>query len=153
MLSLSLDSLGIPFLLCNAVFVFRSSGESPFYSIMLSLSLDHLGDFPFYSVILSFSLDHLGDLGVDWYQDSMEQNCKRSVKRSCWCNQTQQPPFTSDVRTVVEVLLYVHRNRRLIRDGSPGRPPRLSHSSWNLPEQSHCIRKCMRMCRCVSVVC
>ena len=30
----------------------------------------------------------------------------------------------------VEVLLYVHRNRRLItiRDGSPGRPPRLSHS-------------------------
>ena len=31
---------------------------------------------------------------------------------------------------VVQVLLYVHRNRRLIRDGSPGRPPRLSHSSW-----------------------
>ena len=27
------------------------------------------------------------------------------------------------------VLLYAHRNRRLIRDGSPGRPPRLSHSS------------------------
>ena len=25
----------------------------------------------------------------------------------------------------VEVLLYVHRNRRLFRDGSPGRPPRL----------------------------
>ena len=30
------------------------------------------------------------------------------------------------------VLLYVHRNRRLIRDGSPGRSPRLSHSSWSL---------------------
>ena len=30
---------------------------------------------------------------------------------------------------LVEVLLYVHRNRRFIRDGSPGRPPRLSHSS------------------------
>ena len=29
---------------------------------------------------------------------------------------------------VVEVLLYVHRNRRFIRDGSPGRPPRLSHN-------------------------
>ena len=29
----------------------------------------------------------------------------------------------------VEMLLYVQRNRRLIRDGSPGRPPRLSHSS------------------------
>ena len=33
---------------------------------------------------------------------------------------------------VVEALLYVHRNRRLIRDGSPGRTPRLSHSSWAL---------------------
>ena len=31
---------------------------------------------------------------------------------------------------VVEVLLYVHRNHRLItRDGSPGRTLRLSHSS------------------------
>ena len=29
----------------------------------------------------------------------------------------------SGVAVVVEVLLYVHRNRRLIRDGSPGRPP------------------------------
>ena len=33
---------------------------------------------------------------------------------------------------VVEVLLYVHRNRRLIRDASPGRPPRPSHSSLSL---------------------
>ena len=33
---------------------------------------------------------------------------------------------------VVEVVFYVHRNRRFIRDGSPGRPPRLSHSSWAL---------------------
>ena len=33
---------------------------------------------------------------------------------------------------MVEELLYVHRNRRLIRDGSPGRPPGLSHSSWAL---------------------
>ena len=30
---------------------------------------------------------------------------------------------------LVEVLLYVHRNRRFIRDGSQGRPHRLSHSS------------------------
>ena len=29
----------------------------------------------------------------------------------------------------VQVLLYVQRNRRLIRDGSPEPPPRLSHSS------------------------
>ena len=34
--------------------------------------------------------------------------------------------------TVGWVLLYVHRNRRPIRDGSPGRPPRLWHSSWGL---------------------
>ena len=33
---------------------------------------------------------------------------------------------------LVEVLLYVHRNHRFIRDGSPGRPPQLSHSSWTL---------------------
>ena len=32
----------------------------------------------------------------------------------------------------VEVVVYVHRNRRFIRDGSPGRPLRLSHSSWAL---------------------
>ena len=30
------------------------------------------------------------------------------------------------------MLLYVHRNRRLIRDGSPGRPPRLSHTAPEL---------------------
>ena len=47
-------------------------------------------------------------------------------------------PFTapacniSGLEVVVEVLLHVHRNRRLIRDGNPGRPPRLSHSSWAL---------------------
>ena len=33
------------------------------------------------------------------------------------------------VCSLVEVLLDVHRSRRFIRDGSPGRPPRLSHSS------------------------
>ena len=33
------------------------------------------------------------------------------------------------VVVVVEVLLYVpHRNRSFIRDGSPGLPPRSSHS-------------------------
>ena len=37
---------------------------------------------------------------------------------------------------VVGVSLYVHRNPRLIRDGSPGRPPRLSHSSWTLSYES-----------------
>ena len=33
------------------------------------------------------------------------------------------------VVVVVEVLLYVLTNRKFIRDGSSGRPPRLSHSS------------------------
>ena len=28
-----------------------------------------------------------------------------------------------------EMLLYIDRNCRLIRDGSPGRPPQFSHSS------------------------
>ena len=36
------------------------------------------------------------------------------------------------------VLLYVHRNRWFIRDGSPGRPPGLSHSSWALLNCSFC---------------
>ena len=36
------------------------------------------------------------------------------------------------VRLIAEVLLYIHRTRRFIRDGSPGWPPRLSHSSWAL---------------------
>ena len=36
------------------------------------------------------------------------------------------------VRVHGSMLLYVHRNRRLIRGGSPGRPPWLSHSSWTL---------------------
>ena len=40
-------------------------------------------------------------------------------------------PGTVDlvVIVVVEVLLNVHRNRRFIRDGISGRPPRLSYNS------------------------
>ena len=38
---------------------------------------------------------------------------------------------------VVQVFLYVHRNRRFIKDGSPGRPPRLSHSSCAPMETRH----------------
>ena len=49
---------------------------------------------------------------------------------------------------VVEVLFYVHRNRRFIRDGSPGRPHRLSHSSWALVSMRlrikwQCVNWCM----------
>ena len=49
----------------------------------------------------------------------------------------------------VEVLLYVHRNRRLIRDGSPERPPPLSHSFWALPDtkrQSHHVKRWSAVC-------
>ena len=35
----------------------------------------------------------------------------------------------------LSVMLYVHGNRRFIRDGSPGRPPRLSQSSWALTQR------------------
>ena len=45
----------------------------------------------------------------------------------------RHPSFSEpDIIVVVKVLLYVHRNRRPVRDGSPGRPSRLSHSSWTL---------------------
>ena len=46
-----------------------------------------------------------------------------------------RPKYWVTSRFVLEVgwvFFYVHRNRRLIRDGSPGRPPWLSHSSWAL---------------------
>ena len=50
------------------------------------------------------------------------------VQRRSWTQFGQCHPVCS---IVVEVLLYVHRNRRFIKlgDGSIGRPPRLSHSS------------------------
>ena len=43
------------------------------------------------------------------------------------------------VQVLLKVLLYVNRNRRLIRDGSPGRPPRLSHCSLALPSSIACL--------------
>ena len=44
-------------------------------------------------------------------------------------------------KTAWVLPLYVHRNRRLIRDGSPERPLRLSQSSWVLlkPLQDICL--------------
>ena len=48
------------------------------------------------------------------------------------------------------MLLYVRRNRRLIRDVSPGRPPRLSHSSWALICQ-HSWLLALKPLRCVCV--
>ena len=48
--------------------------------------------------------------------------------------------FTSTACRCCWVLPYVHRNRRLIRDGSPGRPPRLSHSSCAMTSTVETIR-------------
>ena len=49
--------------------------------------------------------------------------------RPAWLSHS---PWALCILVVGWVLLYVHRNRRLIRDGSPGRPPRRSHSSLAL---------------------
>ena len=49
-------------------------------------------------------------------------HCYSADQKTCLCLSIQFD----------EVLFYVHRNCRLIRDGSPGRPPRLSFSSWTL---------------------
>ena len=59
-----------------------------------------------------------------WWQHSMAPRWLLQSSFVVW-----QYSWTTQ-RWSVEVLLYVHRNRRLIRDGSPGQPPRLSHSSW-----------------------
>ena len=55
-----------------------------------------------------------------------------SFLRDCFsvCQSVTARRLNKEEVVVVEVLLYVHRNHRLIRDGSPGWPPRLSHSSW-----------------------
>ena len=54
----------------------------------------------------------------------------------CWSSDrirtvliTDLPEIKTLIHGLVEVLLYVHRNRMFIRDGCPGRPPRLSHTS------------------------
>ena len=49
-------------------------------------------------------------------------------------------------------LPYVHRNRRLIRDGGPGRPPRLSHSFWVLMHgRCRSVQWCTLACLTVKI--
>ena len=60
---------------------------------------------------------------------------QRKLCLFCICRQSEETAITqcltkSGQMRVGWVLHYVHRNRRLIRDWSPGRPPRLSQSSW-----------------------
>ena len=55
--------------------------------------------------------------------------------RNTWWQNVYSPHITTgwlDVKHWVDVLLYIHRNHRFIRDGSPEWPPGLSHSSWAL---------------------
>jgi len=55
-----------------------------------------------------------------------------SGKTGCWMNYQSSITFPGQSGLMVEVLLYIHRNRRFIRDRSPGCPPWPSHSSWPL---------------------
>ena len=50
------------------------------------------------------------------------------IKEAVWTWSVEALLYCVILR-LFEVFLYVHRYRRFIRDGSPGRPPRLSHSS------------------------
>jgi len=62
-----------------------------------------------------------------WWSISCHTNTTFShFVRSEWVKPLPCPP------TCCWVLLYVHRNHRFIRDGSPGWPHQLSHSSWAL---------------------
>ena len=58
----------------------------------------------------------------------VKQHLKKKKKKK-----GEEPELRSCVKdeedVLVEVLLYLHRKRRFIRGGSPGRPPRLLHSS------------------------
>ena len=74
-------------------------------------------------------------LTITWvlvpHSTSMDRTKHAGVKEVKDTNPPAKPPWIcfSGFSMLVEVLLYVRRNRRFIRDGSPGRPPRLSHSS------------------------
>ena len=62
-----------------------------------------------------------------WWSISCHTNTTFShFVRSEWVKPLPCPP------TCCWVLLYVHRNHRFIRDGSPRWPHQLSHSSWAL---------------------
>ena len=50
------------------------------------------------------------------------------------------------------MLLNVHRNRRLIRDGSPGRTPRLSHNSEALRIGAFIVQCCFTYTETVGLI-
>ena len=76
----------------------------------------------------------LGNISFSIAQGYFPLACNFCVHRVTCSNSPWGDPSNNSF--VVEVLLYVHRNRRFIRVGSPGRPPRLSHSSWALKSDS-----------------
>ena len=61
--------------------------------------------------------------------------------------------FAAVVVAELEVLLYVHRNCRFTWDGSPGRPPRLSCSSWALFAAVHDHDTQLMCLKILSMVC
>ena len=61
----------------------------------------------------------------------MYSSLTTTTKRPGFCVSSEEQETLSPqpmIGTVVEVSLYVHRNRSFISDGSPGHPTRLSHS-------------------------
>ena len=77
---------------------------------------------------------------------------------ACYCSDSLDTVWTETlVKSLSKlgwVLFYVHRNHRLIvRDGSPGWPPRLLHSSWALIYLSapalaaYKLRACLKWCQ------
>ena len=61
--------------------------------------------------------------------ESIQVEIDTADKRKTTIKQYAYSAYTKLVGWLVEALLYVHGNRRFIRDGSPGHPPRLSHTS------------------------
>ena len=61
--------------------------------------------------------------------DRLAASCTAPSPFEAWRGAKGRDNTRENNQFQVKVLLYVHRNRRLIRDESPGRPPRLSHSS------------------------
>ena len=90
-----------------------------------------------YDVRIKFCLKQLWSLADRGWQKDLERfwfwRQGRWWTSRHWSDATGDSAVTENDDDVdVEVLFYVHRSRRLIRDGSPGRPPRLWHRSWTL---------------------
>ena len=65
-----------------------------------------------------------------------------------WWSRASCPRMSVDIlgtncdqcRSTVQYCFTSTETIRLVRTNSPGRPPRLSHSSWTLTGKAHCVR-------------